>query len=224
MRKSFFTKALALAVVAGVLSARSSAVSIVTGPSDIPLPGTASGSLASLTGGTLVDSASTGFSNASWTGTLYTTVVRETTGTLSFLYQLKIASGPNFVTRMTTIDFTGFLTDVDYLSDAFTGFGFVAPVGLDPFPHTADRHTADVIGFDFSNGVLDPGLVAGQTTNVMYIRTDATNYTAGLTNVIDGNIAQVKSFAPTAAVPGPAALIPFGIGFAASLARRRQKR
>jgi len=224
MRTSILTKGLALAVVAGALAARSSAVNIVTGPSDVPISGVNSGSLGSLTGGTLLASLSSAFSTPSWAGTLYTTVIKETTGTLSFLYQVKVASGTDVLTRLTTVSFTGFTTDVDYLSDPFTGFGFVAPVGVDPFPHDADRHTSNVIGFDFSSGSTDPGLFAGQTTNVMYVRTNATNYTKGSSSLIDGFVTTVDSFAPTAAVPGPAALIPFGIGFAASLARRRQKR
>lgn len=224
MRTSILTKTLALTVIAGALSSTSNAVNVITGPGDNILPGTSSGSLGALTGGTLLASLTSAFSTASWAGTLHTSVIKETSGTLSFLYQIQVTSGTDFLTRMTTVDFTGFTTDVDYFSDGFTGFGYAVPVGTDPFPHTADRHTSNVIGFDFSNGANDPGLVAGQTTNVMYIRTDATNYTKGSTSMIDGFVATVDSFQPTAAVPGPAALIPFGIGFAASLARRRQKR
>jgi hypothetical protein len=157
-----------------------------------------------------------------WGGTLYTTVIRETTGTLSFLYQVKVTSGTattNYIPRMTTIDFTGYTTDVDYFSDPFTGFGFVAPVGVATWPHTADRHSPDVIGFNFATST-DAGIINGDTTHVMYIRTNALTYKMGSTNFINGHVTSVDSFAP--GVPGPFAVLPFMIGLAASLIRRRR--
>jgi hypothetical protein len=127
---------------------------------------------------------------------------------------------------LTTINFTGFTTDVDYLSDPFTGFGFSAPntavAGFPPNPHTADRTTADTIGFNFDNGSPgDLGLNPGDITNVFYVRTNALNYTMGNTNIIDGNIARVESFAPTS-VPGPAAVIPMALGLLVGLRRRKK--
>lgn len=200
------------------------AITLVSGDLSKPLPGTNSATLASLTGGTLLDSLVANFLSPYWSGQVYTTVIKETTGKLSFLYQIKMVTGGDHnITRMTTTDFTGFATDVDYLSDSFTGFGFVAPVNTPSNPFFADRQTADVVGFAFRDGSTIMGLTAGQTSSVMYVRTDATNYTKGDSFIIDGKVASVSSFAPTASVPGPLALIPFGVGLLSSFARKRRK-
>jgi hypothetical protein len=217
MSKMRFVAAMSSALFIG---ASTYAVNLVSG--EVALGGVNSGTLGTLTGGTQLASMSNAFITPAWGGTLYTTVIRETTGTLSFLYQVNVTAGTktsNYIPRMTTIDFTGYTTDVDYFSDAFTGFGFVAPVGAHPWPNTADRYSPDVIGFRFS-GVGDSGIYDGDTTNVMYIRTNATWYKPGVTNFIDGNVTWVDSYAPT--VPGPFAVLPFAIGFAASLLRRRK--
>lgn len=220
------TRAFLFAGLVVGIGATAGAVVLVPGQGATVLPGTASSSLPTLTGGTLVASVTDTFSTSSYSGILYTAVIRETTGTLDFLYQLHDTGGPDNMHRLTTIDFTGFSTDVDYLSDPFTGFGFVAPnqavAGFPPNPHTGDRTTADTVGFNFDNGEPnDLGLNPGDITNVIYIRTNALNYTMGNSNIIDGNIARVESFAPTT-VPGPAAVIPMALGLLAGLRRRKR--
>jgi hypothetical protein len=205
-------------------SVAAQAVLLIPPVGTTPLPGTASSTLPTLTGGTLLASISDTFSTASYSGVLYTAVIRETTGTLDFLYQVKATAGPDFIHRVTTVNFTGFSTDVDYLSDPFIGFGFVAPVVVvsPVHPYTADRQTADTVGFNFQDTPSgNQGLQAGDTSNVFYIRTNALNYAMGDTNVIDGNIARVTSFAPTA-LPGPAAVIPMALGLLVGLRRRKR--
>ena len=214
-------------VFAGLLvGVGASAHAIILNPGDgaTALPGTLSSALPTLTGGTLLASASDVFSNSSYSGVLYTAVIKETTGTLDFLYQVQDTGGPDFMHRVTTIDFTGFSTNVDYLSNAFTGFGFVAPnsVSSPSNPHTGDRTTGSTLGFNFDNAAGgDNGLQNGDITNVFFIRTNALNYTSGATNIIDGNIARVASFAPPT-VPGPAAVIPMALGLLTALRRRKR--
>jgi hypothetical protein len=224
MIRNGFNRALVILAATSVIGASANAVNLVAPSGIVPLSGVTSASLPSLTGGTLLASLSSAFTTPSWAGTLYTTVVKETTGTLSFLYQVKVNPGGavDHVARLTTIDFTGFTTDADYFTDAYTGFGFVAPVGVSPNPHSADRQTPNVVGFTFSNGVSDPGLAHGDISSVVYVRTNATQYTRGSSNLIDGHVVSVNSFAPASAVPGPAALIPFGAGLIAAFIRKRR--
>lgn len=221
MTQTRLKRVLAFAGLAAGLLGSAQAVILNPGDGSTPLPGTASASLPSLFSGTLLASLTSPFSNSSYSGSLYTAVIRETSGTLSFLYQLHVTAGPNFVRRMTTVDFAGFTTDVDWVNDNNTSFGFTLPAGPSPNPHNGDRVTGDVIGFDFFSGTNDPGLGAGDVTDIMYIRTNALAFTAGFTNVIDGDIARVNSFAPTS-VPGPVAVIPMALGLATALLRRRR--
>ncbi len=221
-----FTRAFLFAGLVVGIGASAGAVILVPGQGPTALPGTPSSALPGLTGGTLLADVTDTFSNSSYSGILYTAVIRETSGTLDFLYQLTDTGGPDHIERLTTVDFTGFSTNVDYLSDPFTGFGFQAPntavAGFPPNPHTGDRITGDVIGFNFNAGSPgDLGLNTGDITNVIYIQTNAVNWTYGATNIIDGNIDRVYSFAPTT-VPGPAAVIPMALGLLAGLRRRKR--
>ena len=158
------------------------------------------------------------FSNVRFTGTLYLRVVRATsTGKLDFHYQiLNDATSTDAIKRLTTTNFDGFMTDVDWLTD-----------GSDVRPSRADRSLDNsVVGFRFIKpgrvtglGLLSPGL----TSRWMVIRTDATHYAVGSSSVIDGGVANVTSFAPvTAPVPEPftMALGAAGLGLAARRRRR----
>lgn len=217
-------RSLSVAAVFSMIAAGTQAVVLLPGDLSTPLPGTALMAIPSLSGGTLIDSQDKAFLTDYWAGNLRSAVIRETTGKLTFLYQLQItAGGLHNVTRLTTIDFTGFSSDVDYLSDTSGVFGFTSPVSVPSNPFFADRQSADVVGFGFRNGKDISGLTVGQTTNVMYIRTNATGYTSGYANVIDGRTAEVTSFSPTSSVPGPAALIPFGMGLVTAFGRKRRR-
>jgi hypothetical protein len=222
MIRKGINRALVLAAATAVIGSSANAVSMISPSGLVGISGVNSATLPSLTGGTLLASMTSAFSTPSWAGTLYTTVIRETTGTLSFLYQVQVNPGGAIdnVARLTTIDFTGYTVDADYFSDGFTGFGFVSTVGVKTNPYTADRQTDNVVGFNFSNGSSDPGLAHGDTSNVVYLRTNATHFTRGSSNLIDGHVVSVNSFAP--AVPSPAALIPFGVGLVAAFMRKRR--
>lgn len=158
---------------------------------------------------------------------LYTAVIKQTNGTIDFLYQVHDTGGPDNITRMSLSDFAAFTTAVQYFSDSYTGFGFVAPATgavFPPNPDHADRNIDAVVGFDYNGGSTngsDPGLSTGDITNVTFIQTNALNYTTGQASFIDGATANVAAYSPTT-VPGPAAVIPMALGLLAALRRRKR--
>ncbi len=154
-------------------------------------------------------------SEVKYTGWVRADVIREASGNLTFAYQIhNNANSVNAITRFTNTDFGGFATDVDYAP----GTGF---------PHSlyADRDPSGaVVGFGFAPAFLGgTGFITpGATTNIHYIRTNAKFYTLGSTSTIDGAIATVVTFAPTA-VPEPGSVLAIGSALAALALRRRRK-
>lgn len=131
-------------------------------------------------------------------------------GDLDFVYQVSnSASSVDSIGRVTAIDFTGFLTDVGY-----TATGSSLPGGLfvdgTVAPELVDRVSADVVGFSF-NAPLTVLIGPGQTSTVLIIETNATNFTAGNVNLIDGSVSQVSAFQPTT-VPEPTSFTLLGLG------------
>src|SRR5215467_9837517 len=141
--------------------------------------------------GTLLASLTAPFTSSLGTtsGTFFSAVFRESSGTLDFYYQVaNNTTAPNCgtsgkpacdpIARETDTTFTGFLTSTGFRIDGSSvpsGFfvdGTVAPV-------TADRNSVgDVVGFSFSppdSAKIQPG----QTSNVLVISTNATNFMPG---------------------------------------------
>jgi hypothetical protein len=112
-------------------------------------------------------------------------------GDLDFVYQvanLACATPPcDSIGRVTATDFTGFQTDAGYFN---FGGGTVAPSFV-------DRVTADVVGFGF----VTTRITSGTTSFTLVVKTDATAYTAGIANIIDGGVKSLPAYAP--AVPEP---------------------
>lgn len=179
-------------------------------------------------GGTVIDSVSTPFASLSFTGTLTAAVVRTAGGTLDFYYA--VCNDPTSLTsldRVATINFAGFDTDVFYRTDdgaGLTGNPFTA-FASNVAPTNADRGDPSVVeevGFNFAS-VASGGngrILAGTWSEVLGVRTNATEYTRGFTGVIDGGVAVVPTFAPAvaASVPEPistsllvAGLMPLGL-------------
>ena len=119
---------------------------------------------------------------------------------------------PDDVQRVTTLSFAGFLADAGY----DTGCGNIANPVL---PTSMDRSSSgDTIGFNTN-------VAPGQMSECLVVETNATNWTTGDLNFIDGGIASVAGFAP---VPGPVvgAGLPgliFACGGLLALARRRRR-
>jgi len=143
-------------------------------------------------------------------------------GCLDFMYQVTNNVGStDSVGRTTAINFTGWLTDVGFAANGSSlGGGFVNGTVV---PVTVDRSgSGDSIGFSFTP--FSASIQAGQTSNVLVIETNATNFAPGFFSLIDGGVTTVAAFEPTAArVPEGSALGMLGIsGFALLGAMKRK--
>lgn len=133
---------------------------------------------------------------------------------LDFLIQVSNA-GPGIIERVSTSAFDSYLTDVGY-NTAFAGGGTIAPT-------TVDRSTnGSVIGFNF----IPPGtaISTGQTSYMLEIMTNATNYAPGFVSIQDGQAGTDPGFQPAASTtPEPVSMSLLGGGLALlGLARWRR--
>ncbi len=167
-------------------------------------------------------------------GTLVSAVFEEAGGTLDFYYQVtNNTTAPNCgtagqpacdpISRETDTTFTGFTTALGFRVDGSTlpsgNFidGTVAPV-------TGDRNSVgNVVGFSF-NPPDQAKIQPGQTSNVLVISTNATNFKAGNASVIDGGTTTVAAFQPASNIPEPASIVLLGGGLLALGAFRRLRR
>ena len=233
MRRQWTIVALALLGLA-IASSPASAVLLVNGGFVAPTPGGTVAPIApSVPPSTLVTTFTQTQAAGDYTATLREAVVREASGTLSFLFQVSnLAGGTSSIGRVTADGFAGFTADVDYVSAAFNpvvGF-FVAPTptGTSAFPTSIDRsstavNNGRVIGFNFSPA--PPKIDPGETSVVFYVRTNARLFTNADVNTINGAVASFNAFGPTA-VPEPStlALALVGVPAAGLWYRRRGRR
>jgi hypothetical protein len=162
--------------------------------------------------GTLLDSVLVPFTAATYDGEVRAAVYENAGGTLDFYYQVSnLGGGVGQIARVTNFLFSGFDTEVFFRTDGGSvGAGFVD--GTKP-PATADRNIlgpGDVVGFSFNPP--DTGKVApGETSNVLVVRTNATDFELGTTSVINGGTVDVETFQPvTAAIPEPLSVFLIG--------------
>lgn len=223
--KVIFASAAMTAVAAGASFAQGN---LTTGSSITPTATTVSGSQVVFT--------SAAFTAPRYTGTEYSAIYQESLATnplggLTFVYQ--VSNDPTsleYLDRLTPVGFTGFQTSVFYSTQALTnglGAGAVAP-------STAVRllPTGNSLAFRFEapGGIPGQGIVQnGQTTDVVVVRTNATNYMNSLEGISDGTTVNVPSYAPApggAPVPEPASLVPFalgGLGLLGLIARKTRR-
>lgn len=141
-------------------------------------------------------------------------------GDLDFVYQVSnSASSPDSIGRVTATNFTGFATDVGYTTtgSSLPGGAFVNGTVA---PQLVDRVSADVVGFTFDSPATTP-ISPGAVSTVLVIETDATRYTAGDVNIIDGGVVSVNAYAPTAVPEPTTGALAIGLLSLGCLRRRR---
>lgn len=135
-------------------------------------------------------------------------VYRNLAGGLNFYYQFSNNLGSiDDIARMTATNFTGFITDVGTLDPLVFAATTGVLSGVDPFsyagtvlPLSVDRSGGPggdrTIGFTFL-----PGVKPGQTSQVLYISTNATTFSGQklALHFIDGGNAAMDGYSP---VPG----------------------
>jgi hypothetical protein len=135
-------------------------------------------------------------------GTVAMQVIRESSGTLDFTYQITNLGaapgshrGSSQIHRATVSDFTGFTTDVNYVTS--TG----------QFPHTADRST-DATTVGFGGTPSNFSVSAGQHSAVLFVRTNARQYDElGTFSAINTLTGTTLAFEPRAPEPGTLVLL-----------------
>jgi hypothetical protein len=195
--KRLLAAILAVSAIA-VVSSPGYAVVLNAGDSS-PLAGTAAPT------GTTVFSATTPFdiiSNNNQTelrGNLFATVIREAAGNLVFEFQVQnlgATGGRNssVIHRVTTSDYTNWTTDVDFV----TGTG-QAPGSADRSNEGGGPLKGSTIGFG-SGSSLTPNFSvgAGETSAVLYVRTNATTLDT------NGNVAIINTLSQNLPAPEPA--------------------
>jgi len=195
----------ALGVVAAIGSYSAQAVPILPGQT-LPVVGEADptgGTIISNSGSALNSAFSGGTGVTAFSGTLISKVIKNDPsnilGGLTFTYQLTNAAGSQTaLSRLTTDDFTGFLTDVSFQTPA----GGTAPASV-------DRNTAAVMGWTYSAAAI--GQVApGSSSAVMVVQTNAQAFNNVTGNVLAGAGTTAATYG--AAVPEPVSLALLAMG------------
>ena len=147
-------------------------------------------------------------------------------GNLDFMYQVTNEGRSNdSIGRVTTTNFTGYLTDVGFATSGSSLPGGIFVNGI-VAPGLVDRNTASTVGFGFAVPPLFALIGPGQASTVLIIQTNATSFQLGNANVIDGQAISTDAFGPaggTPPVPEPSSIILMGCGLAGMVRVIRKK-
>jgi len=168
-------------------------------------------------GGSVINTSTHSFSAGVLSGTLISDVISGDAsnpyGGLTFTYELNISSSSlQGASQLTVSSFDSFFTDVSYNNSG----GGVVPSN---FSRSSEGGTlGEVVRFSF----FSPAVSGGEHSALLVVQTSATIYNVTEAGVIDGQTANVLTFAPLV-VPEPTAavLLLAGLG-ALAIARRRQ--
>ncbi len=213
MKIKILMTTLVLAGLVGNANATALAVNTSTAPVDI---------VGSFFGGTLLDSATTAISNASYNGTARSAVYSTASG-LDFYYQFTSEeSSQNGIHRFAAFDFSSLgASSVDVFQTA-TSFG-IFTTGTTTSDN-ADRSLAGVIGFNFIPVFLGD-IQPGTTSYIQIIRTNATNYQPGNFVISNGIGSNADGFS-TSAVPeaSTSLMVLSGLGLMGFIGARRTRK
>jgi hypothetical protein len=173
-------------------------------------------------------SAPDSFSNAGWTTLATTGPTTLTALTFAGTGQAWVVSDANNVFGAGKLDFVYQFSNNANSGDpnerisagTFSGFsvdaGYVTGTGVAPESVTLSAG-GNVVGFNY----FSSNLLQGQTTDLLVVETDATNYVPGTYSVQDSTTVTTIGYQP-ASVPEPASLALIGAGLLGfSLLRRR---
>ena len=138
------------------------------------------------------------------TGVLISAVYLNAGGTLDFTYQISNGAGSQGSISLTdALSFVGSVTNLDFLTNGSALPGGAYPTDGTVIPSQAFRSTAGeagTVGFSFGPQPVY-NIQPGQTSVVLFIRTNATLFTSGLIGLIAGGIANITAFQPVAPSP-----------------------
>lgn len=164
-------------------------------------------------GSKLLATTSVGFSSASLSGTLISSVYDNDAGNeygladMTFTYEILLTGGPDAASAISIGSFAGFLTDVSFNSNG----------GVAPYTISRDPTGSQSVKFDFvGNGYIAPG----KDSALLVVQTDATAWGSGSASVLDDiGTPSIPSFAP--AVPDTTGIGSFilGLGLLAGVGR-----